>query len=237
GTVAHGRETVEKTLQREGKTAIKLEGLAARAGFRSTHALFEAVGKDEYSMRNLQHLLRPPEPARSTDEVVTQRHPRPGSSAPTGGVLVAGVESLLTSLARCCRPAPPDAIRGYVTRGRGVSIHRSDCGNLRQMARRAPERVIAVDWGAATTAGEFAHLYPVEVLIEATDRPGLLREISEVFAKDKLIVSSVDARALKTSRSGSGWVSVTVEVADVGQLADVLVRLVHVAGVHRARRR
>ena len=144
-TVARGREAVEKVLQREGKTALKLEDLAAQLGFRSAEALFEVVGKDELSLRNIEALLRPaPEPKADEDEIHFSR-PR----AEAGGVLVVGVESLLTSLARCCRPAPPDAIAGYVTRGKGVAVHRAGCSNLRALRARAPERVIPVAWGAA----------------------------------------------------------------------------------------
>ncbi|MEP7303471.1 MAG: HD domain-containing protein, partial [Caldimonas sp.] len=162
-TVARGREAVEKVLQREGKTALKLEDLAAQLGFRSAEALFEVVGKDELSLRNIEALLRPaPEPKADEDEIHFSR-PR----AEAGGVLVVGVESLLTSLARCCRPAPPDAIAGYVTRGKGVAVHRAGCSNLRALRGRAPERVIPVAWGAVDASRPA--LYPVDVQVEASD--------------------------------------------------------------------
>ena len=133
-TIAKGRDIVEKLLQREGKTALKLEDLAAQLGFRTADALFEVVGKDEFSLRNIETLLRPVEPLPTPDEVIALKRPRADGAAPKGGVLVVGVESLLTNLSRCCRPAPPDAIGGYVTRGRGVAIHRASCVNFRQMA-------------------------------------------------------------------------------------------------------
>jgi len=85
----------------------------------------------------------------------------------------------MTSLAQCCRPIPPDEIIGFVTRGRGVSVHRAACSNARALARRSPERVIDVTWGPAATA-----IQP-EVFVLAQDRPGLLRDISEVFAREK----------------------------------------------------
>ena len=106
----------------------------------SADALFEVVGKDEFSLRNIENLLRPAEPAPTADELIALRQPRATATATKGGVLVVGVESLLTTLARCCRPAPPDAIGGFVTRGKGVAIHRADCSNFRHMAQRAPER-------------------------------------------------------------------------------------------------
>ncbi|HOV20442.1 MAG TPA: HD domain-containing protein, partial [Ottowia sp.] len=125
-TIARGREMVEKLLQREGRTAVALDQLAASLGFKTPDALFETVGKDELSLRSIAHALHPPEPAPSADAAVLQRKTAQGTPA-RGGVLVVGLDSLLTQPARCCKPAPPDPIAGYVTRGRGVSVHRRDC--------------------------------------------------------------------------------------------------------------
>ena len=134
-TVARGREAVEKLLQREGKTAVKLEELAVQLGFKSADALFEVVGKDEYSLRNIETVLRPAEAEEEVEEFSPVRKAR-GTDSPKGGVLVVGVDSLMTQLAKCCKPAPPDDIRGFVTRGKGVSVHRCDCSNFREMAAR-----------------------------------------------------------------------------------------------------
>ena len=242
-TIAKGRELVEKLLQREGKTAIKLEDLAARLGFKNADALFEVVGKDEYSLRNIETLLRPPVPEADEEELLVQKHTKGTvgeGRTPKGGVLVVGVDSLLTSLARCCRPAPPDAITGYVTRGKGVAIHRSDCANLRQMAQSAPERVIAVAWGepAPDRAGKGA-LYPVDLVVEATDRPGLLRDVLELFAKDKLNVIAVNQQSGKgkPARSDLSRMNFTVEVSDAQRLQQTLVAVSQVNGVRSARRR
>ena len=234
-TVARGREAVEKLLQREGKTAIKLDDLAARLGFRNADALFEVVGKDEFSLRNIETLLRPAEPAPNADEVIALRRARPDSESPTGGVLVVGVESLLTSLARCCRPAPPDAIGGYVTRGKGVAIHRASCSNFRQIATRAPERVIAVAWGAPRSGK--ADAYPVDVMVEAADRQGLLRDISEVFAKEGMNVTGVKTQSVKDPRGGTAWMTFTVEIADSARLAHVLTVVGRINSVRSARRK
>ena len=234
-TIARGREAVEKLLQREGKTAIKLGDLAAQLGFRQADDLFEVVGKDEFSLRNIETLLRPAEPAPTADEVIALRRPRQDSELPQGGVLVVGVESLLTSLARCCRPAPPDVIGGYVTRGKGVAIHRAECSNFRELAKRAPERLIAVTWGRPRSAG--AAIYPVDVVVEAADRQGLLRDISEVFAKDKMNVSGVKTQSVKDLRGGTAWMTFTVEVADSARLGHVLGLVAQVDGVRSARRR
>ncbi len=181
-TVARGREAVEKLLQREGKTAFKLDDLAVQLGFKTADALFEVVGKDEFSLRNIENLLRPPEPEQPLDEQMLIRKARP-DAAPKGGVLVVGVDSLMTQLAKCCRPAPPDEIAGFVTRGKGVSVHRADCSNFREMAARSAERVIEVTWGLPKPTAVASIVYPVDVAVEAADRQGLLRDISEVFAR------------------------------------------------------
>jgi GTP pyrophosphokinase len=234
-TIARGREAVEKLLQREGKTAVKLDDLASRLGFRNAAALFEVVGKDEYSLRHVEQLLRPAEPAPAADETVALKRPRAEEAGGRGGVLVVGVESLLTTLARCCRPAPPDAIGGFVTRGKGVAIHRADCPNFRHIAARSPERVLAVAWGRER-AGDAA-LYAVDVVVEAADRPGLLRDISEVFAKEKTNVTGVHTQSVKDASGGTAWMTFTVEVTDASRLQHVLAQIARVGGVRRARRK
>jgi GTP pyrophosphokinase len=231
-TEARGRELVERLLQREGRTAMKLEDLASQLGFKSADDLFFVVGKDEFSLRNIEVLLHPQAPAPSEDEVLLARKSRPGSAkSPKGGVLVVGVDSLMTQLAKCCKPAPPDAISGFVTRGKGVSVHRRDCSNFREMSTRSPERVIDVEWGRAK--GGEASVYPVDVAIEAADRQGLLRDISEVFAKEKMNVVGVQTQSVK----GTAWMTFTVEIADSQRLAKVLTIVDDVSGVRSARRR
>jgi GTP pyrophosphokinase len=225
-TIARGRELVEKLLQREGKTAVERDALAERLGFKSAEALFEVVGKDELSLRTIEQMLRPAEPAAPAD-VAPQLKP---SKAQGGGVLVVGMDSLLTSLARCCRPAPPDAIDGYVTRGKGVAIHRRGCSNLAHMRQLAPERVIAVAWGGAKSQQA---LYPIDVMIEAQDRPALLRDITEVFAKEKVNVTGAHTQ----NQRGTAFMTFTVEVAASDRLSAVLAQVAQVPGVRQARRK
>ncbi|BAL96023.1 RelA/SpoT family protein [Rubrivivax gelatinosus] len=233
-TIARGRELVEKLLQREGKTAVKLESLAEQLGFKTADALFEVVGKDEFSLRNIEQILRPAAPAPAEeDEGIALRRPRhEGSGKGKGGVLVVGVDSLLTTLARCCRPAPPDTIGGFVTRAKGVAIHRRDCTNFRHMAQKDPGRVIEVEWGR-----ERDGVYPLDVIIEASDRQGLLRDISEVFAKEKMNVIGVHTQSVKDARGGTAWMTFTIEVSDTARLAQVLKHLAGIGGVRHARRR
>jgi GTP pyrophosphokinase len=234
-TIARGREAVEKLLQREGRTALKLDQLAGELGFKQANALFEAVGKDEYSLHHIETLLRPPAAAPGVDDVIGPRRQRARADGDKGGVLVVGVASLLTTLARCCRPAPPDAIGGFVTRGKGVAIHRSDCANLQHMVLRAPERLIAVEWGLQR--GHAGATYPVDLLIEADDRQGLLRDISELLAKEKMNVSGMQTHSVNDSRGRVAWMTVTVDVCDTSRLTQVLERVTKVSGVRRARRK
>lgn len=237
-TVARGREAVEKLLQREGKTAMKLEDVATQLGFKSAEDLFEVVGKDELSLRTIENMLRPPEPAPSQDDYVLAKKARPERSSDRGskgGVLVVGIDSLLTQLAKCCKPAPPDAILGFVTKGKGVSIHRSDCSNFRNMASGSPDRVIEVEWSQPKNSG--GSVYPVDVSIEAADRQGLLRDISEVFAKEKMNVIGVQTQSVKDNRGGTAWMTFTVEVTESGRLNQVLAVVADVPGVRTARRR
>jgi GTP pyrophosphokinase len=230
-TAAKGREAVEKLLQREGKTAMKLDDLASQLGFKSAEALFELVGKDEFSLRNIETLLNPPATAMVADDYVRLKKAKPNDKASKSGVLVVGIDSLLTQLSKCCKPAPPDEIRGFVTRGKGVSIHRADCGNFRQMAMRNGDRVIEVDWGQSASAQ--ALVYPVDVNIEALDRQGLLRDISEVFAKEKMNVIGVQTQSVRDL----AWMTFTVEVGDSRRLQKVLSLVKEVRGVRAAKRR
>jgi GTP pyrophosphokinase len=229
-SIAKGREAVEKILQREGKTAIKLEDLASDLGFKSAEALFETVGKDEFSLRNIEVFLRPPEPVMHPDDFVLLKKSRVVPPKSQSGVLVVGVDSLLTQLSKCCRPAPPDAICGFVTRGKGVSIHREDCRQFQGLLARHGERVIEVRWGVQKPGQTL--LYPVEVSVQATDRQGLLRDISEVFAKEKMNVVGVQTQSVK----GAAWMTFTVEVSDASLLKRVMQSVTSVSGVALVKR-
>lgn len=236
-TVAKGREAVEKLLQREGKTAIKLLDLAAQLGFKSADELFEVVGKDEFSLRTIEAFFKPPVPELSPEEVLIKRAKVDKTSQ--GGVLVVGVDSLLTQLAKCCKPAPGDAIGGFVTRGKGVSIHRSNCPNFQALVVRNTAqdegRVIEVAWANQKQTSQ--SVYPVDVVIEAIDRQGLLREILEVFTKDKINVIAANTQSVRSSQGDIAWMTFTVEVADSARLNKVLGTMTDVRGVRSARRR
>lgn len=228
--ITQGQALVEKELQRLGKTAVNLEQLAQNLGFARADDLYVAAAKEEFSLRQIDAVFQQPAPA-AEPQPAALRHASAGSAEKSGksGVLVVGVGSLLTQLARCCRPAPPDAIAGFVTRGRGVSIHRCDCHSYLALAAREPERVIEVAWGE-TPADTF---YPVDISVRAHDRSGLLRDLSEVFARLRLNVVGVNTIWASDCRL---WVF-TVEVRGGESLARALDALAEVPGVSSAVRR
>jgi GTP pyrophosphokinase len=143
------------------------------------------------------------------------------------GILIVGVGRLLTQLAGCCKPAPPDPIVGFVTRGKGVSVHRADCSNFSNMLTMHPERVIETTWGGRTD-GVFA----VDIVIDAYDRQGLLRDVSDVLARERINVIAVNTQ----SRQGNAHMSFTAEVGSIPQLNRTLALLHEVQGVVGARR-
>lgn len=230
--ITQGQALVEKELQRLGKTAVNLEQLAQQLGFAQADDLYVAAAKEEFSLRQIdavfQPVAAPAEPSLESLVVQASRTER-GGTAGKSGVLVVGVDSLLTQLARCCRPAPPDEISGFVTRGRGVSIHRADCTSFIALKVREPERVIDVTWGQ--TEGQA--LYPVDLYVQAQDRAGLLRDLSEVFARLRLNVVGVNTH----SKASMAYMSFTVEIRDGAELQRALASLREVAGVLTAERR
>ena len=227
-TLADGRAWIARELQRDGATQANIDELAGKLGFAGAEAMFLAAGRSELGPRAIQVALRGPAgPARLPAFV--PRKSRGGGR--DGGGLVVGVGKLLTQLGRCCKPAPPDAIKGYVTRGKGVSIHRADCPNFANMARVNPERVIASDWGEAD--GEKSGVvYPVEIAVECADRTGLLRDISEVLSREKINVIAVNT----VSRQGRAHMNFTMEVSGVPQIQRALKLIGAVPSVLSARR-
>ncbi|MFO1205202.1 MAG: bifunctional (p)ppGpp synthetase/guanosine-3',5'-bis(diphosphate) 3'-pyrophosphohydrolase [Burkholderiales bacterium] len=221
--LALGRATVEREAHRVGVALPALDALAQRLGFGKVEDCLVAVGRGEIGVRQLQTALRGENESKAQDEASIV----PGRSRATdkgGGILVVGVENLLTALGKCCKPAPPDEIIGFVTRGRGVTVHRRDCRNLRSMP---DERMIAAEWGR--TVGEH---FPIDIRIEARDRQGLLRDISEILSRERINVTATDT----LSRGDFAVMGFTVEVEGVDQLARVLGYIRDVAGVTRAER-
>ena len=233
-TVASGRAFVERELQREGRTGTNLEVLAQSLGFDQPADLFAAAGREEIGLRQLQTALGgvTPEPARPLSEVIARK----SRAEREGGILVVGVDRLMTQLAKCCKPAPPDAITGFVTRGRGVSIHRSNCTGLADLLKRMPERAITAQWGIApegAQAGTGARVYSVDIVVYSNDRTGLLKDISEMLSREQINVTAVNT----LSRQQLATMAFTLEVRDTVQLARTLGLIAGIPGVISARRR
>ena len=229
-TLSNGRALVEKTLQREGKTAVNLEDLARKLGFAAVDDLFLSVGKDEFSLRQIETVLRDNVETALIDEFSITNKSKSSSvtQGAKSGVLVVGTDGLMTQLARCCKPAPPDDIVGFVTRGKGVSIHRLSCKNFAEMRNKAPERVIQTTWGGH----DRETVYPVDIFVLAQDRQGLLRDISEVFSREKMNVIGVKTQSAKSQAK----MSFTVEIAGTAMLQRALMVIQEVNGVLEVRR-
>lgn len=228
--LSRGRSVVARELQREGQTQTNIEELASKLGFKNAETMFVAAGRGELGPRAVQGALRENEaPPAEEPEVVLHRSRSEHSNE---GILVVGVGKLLTTLGRCCKPAPPDAIEGFVTRGRGVSIHRVDCPDFQHLVAQHPERVVAAEWGEQTGGKPHPTVYPVDLMVEAADRQGLLRDISEVLSREKLNVIAVNT----LSRKGSARMRFTIEVNGVGQVQRAITLVREVSGVTGAKR-
>ena len=222
--VDKGREMLEKELRRLGVAlALCKDDLLSRFRYKSLDDLYAALGVGGLSLHQvanrLERFLTPEEPEIPTT-VETPRRP-----VPAGSIQVLGAGDLLTQLGQCCNPVPGDEIIGYVTRSRGVTVHRRDCFNV--IHEDEPQRLVEVEWGRT---GEF---FPVAVDIEAWDRVGLLRDISVIIAEEK-----VNMVAVRTQERGDQTtaISLTLETQGVGQLSRLLSKLETVRGVMSVRR-
>ncbi len=220
-----GRALVEKELQREGRTATNLEWLAQQLAFDKLDDLFVAAARGDWSVKQIEKAFATPVGAPDGQDFTLT--PKKSKSEGGKGILVVGVDRLMTQLARCCKPAPPDAIAGFITRGRGVSIHRANCKDFLNISHRAPERVIESQWG--TQEGQ---VFPVDIAIEAHDRPGLLRDIGEILSREKVNVTATRSQ----SRLQLARMAFTVEVAGLAALQKTLAALREVPGVALVRR-
>ena len=204
---AAGRERVEKALAREGYGTLSLDELAARLKYPSTQALFAGVAREEVGTRTLEAAIRnePLVPVASPPPAPPPAEARraEGSQGSTT-VLVMGVDFLMTHLAGCCHPVPPDEITGFVTRGRGVSVHRRNCPALAALRAKAPERELAVSWGddwdkpLKTKGGQLKpRRFQAGVLVTAEDRNGLLRDILDMLAREHCSLVSVQSQSVR----------------------------------------
>ena len=228
-TIAAGRAMVEREMRREGVASANLEQLAHRFAFDRTEEFFAAVGREEIGQRELQGRLRGEQAGEAPAIVAPRERMRASRALPSsGGILVVGVDRLLTQLARCCKPAPPDPITGFVTRGRGVSIHRKGCADLARLLERFPERTLAAEWGGAT-----GRVFAIDMVVQAADRQGLLRDIGDALAREHINVTAVNTQ----SRHGTATMFFTVEVEGLDRFQSALAAIREVRGVESASRR
>lgn len=235
-TLAAGRAIITREMHRAGVGHTSIDHVAQELGYQKPDDLLIALGRDEVGLRSLQQALRG-EPQKllaeqhelplaevSPESMIRQPRHKGGS-----GVLVVGVDQLVTQLARCCKPVPPDVIQGFVTREKGISIHRQDCASFQHVAALHPERVIDTDWAGASPEGE---VYAVDIHVDAQDRQGLLRDISDVLARERLNVTAVRTQ----SKNGTAEMAFTLEVSDLKRLNQALHHIHQVNGVVSARR-
>jgi len=229
-SVEQGKELVEKELKKLGlqvRANMKEERLlevAQKFSYQSTDDLLASVGYGKLSAAQVVTKLVP---ERTADET-PKPSPVKKKAGSSHGVRVPGVDNLLVRFARCCNPVPGDPIVGYVTRGRGVSVHRKDCPNAMIIVNAEKDRVVDVYWD--TKDGES---YPVEIEMEAYDAPGLLTGVINTAVEMKAHVSAVTARTLKNRVA---VINMTVEIHDVEHMDSVMERLRRISGVQSVRR-
>ena len=223
--VADGQEIWDREVKRLGVEHPPREALAERFNASKFEDFLAALGRGDVSVPQLAGALQPylPAPRPSTPKVPKRRRRR------TGDVRISGVGDLLTQMAQCCRPLPNDPIVGYITRGRGVSIHRADCRNVLNVGGAERARLVDVAW-----SGGVEESYPVEIVVEAYDRKGLLRDVTAVVSNEAVNIVAIESRA--DPHAYMVDIRITVEVLDIEQLSRMLDRLQQLPNVSDCRR-
>ena len=217
--VNDGRQVIERELHRLALSDINIEQLAERYNLSSANDLYAAVGCGDITSTQiaggLNEQFLPDKERRSQ---IQPRHKHENLSGSGSEISIMGVGELATNFARCCKPVPYDRIVGYITRGRGITIHRKDCRNISRLEAKENERLIDVEWSEGTTQA-----YPVDIHVKAFDRQGLLRDITEILSNDKLNVMAVNT--LSDRKTHIANMTITIEVFDVEQLSRALARI------------
>ena len=219
--ITQGKTLLEKELRRLGLTKLNLEKLAKEFEFRNVEDLYEAIGNGDISIGRIVNHLTVPE---VQEEFKLIAHPTTDKPPAADSVVILGLRGLLTNFAKCCNPAPGDDIVGYITRGRGATIHRQDCPNIMRIKDR--ERLVKVSWGEAKNT------YPVPVKIKAYDRDGLMRDVSTLIAEEDINMGKVSVDI----NNNLAIFDMVLEVRDLAQLSKVLDRLENLANVLEAHR-
>jgi GTP diphosphokinase / guanosine-3',5'-bis(diphosphate) 3'-diphosphatase len=232
--VLAGQEALETELVRhqvrlDALRSELIERIAKRMNYPSAADLFAAIGFGDVSLQTVVKRLRDELRADNVVDLtkISRKPPARRTARGTSGVRIAGVDDVLVRLSKCCSPVPGDPIIGYVTIGRGVSVHRADCPNVAYMTA-TPDRILQAQWNSST---EMTHSVDIEV--EAADRPQLLQDIMGIFAERKTQVSSVTARV---RRDGVAVTSLNVQIRDLDHLHTLITRLERLGGVRRVYR-
>jgi GTP pyrophosphokinase len=223
--VAQGRAQLDRELHRLGVASLNQEKLAQKLRFHKLDELLAAIGRGDVTPHQIVAAIQEELPHKDEARPVATR-PAAERAAPSG-ILVGGVGNLLTRMAKCCRPAPPDAIVAYVTRDRGVTIHRRDCAAMMRLPEARRGRVLDAQWGDSKGA-----VYAAEIEVEAYDRQGLLRDLGDLFVREKINVTRVDSQ----SRDNMARMRFAVEIANLEQLSRLLALVHQVPNVVAARR-
>ncbi|MGZ5041132.1 MAG: RelA/SpoT family protein [Usitatibacter sp.] len=223
--VADGRGALDKELQRLGSTGESHEKIAHASGFPKLDDFYAALGRGEVTARQVEIAVRGEAPAAPAPVAPIVA---PAPSKASSGVLVLGVNNIATLVAKCCKPVPPDPIIGFITRTRGVMVHRLDCPNITGLAEGQRERLMPADWGK--TSGEAPFSADLEVV--AVDRQGLLRDISEAISRERINVTAVNT----LSRGAHAFMRFTLQVSSADAIQRVLRQVKDVPGVDTARR-
>ncbi len=225
-----GRQMLERELDRLGVRAPPLPEILGDLGLANSDALYQGLGEGDITLAQVAGAVH----RRLHERQEVQRGPRlakPAANGGSAGMVIDGVGDLLSTIARCCRPVPPEEILGYITIGRGVSIHRADCRNLLRLREVNPERVLTVDWGRPSAERTF----PVAIVIDAYDRRGLVRDISGVLADEHISIEAMNT--VTDAADNTAAVDVTVKVHGLEELSRLLARFSSLPNVIRARRR
>jgi GTP pyrophosphokinase len=223
----HGREVLERELARLGDHGVTLPELISELRLGSADELYQALGVgDLTSTQVVNAIQRRTQPAAAPSAPLTREREATASS---DSVMVEQIGNLLSHLARCCAPVPPEPIVGYITLGRGVSIHREDCLSLKRLRTRQPQRVISVAWGDKRD-----QLFDVGIVIHAFDRRGLVRDISAVLADEKISIQQMNTTT--NARENTAEVALRIGVRSLDELSRVLGRISGLPNVVRARR-
>ncbi len=224
-----GREILDRELSRLNVKDVPTDAIAKQMKFADADALSVALGAGDLTSASiataLQHIR-----GNELSERVRPRRPRRKSGAPDA-VAVSGVGDLLCNFARCCRPVPPEPIVGYITQGRGVSIHRQDCGNFLGLNQRHPERIIEIGWGESPDTAA----YPVDLSVHAFDRSGLIRDITAILADEQANV--VDMKSHTDRESLQVVMELSIEIRDLPTLSTVIAKLEQIPNVVSIRRK